>query len=145
MPRSYGLLKQNQNPVAFWPIKRSGGGELFEAGRVLPFSAFRVGAYSSWALNRGWARNRVKYDIQRSQILHNKQTKKKTVWEATRTRKRYFRQGCVAPCKLFLQRSCRCLYQEGGVTGIMLCHQPSVPITEWAYKQEGIITGILRY
>ena len=32
-----------------------GGGRLFEAGRLLTFSAFRVGAYSRWALIRGWA------------------------------------------------------------------------------------------
>ena len=34
---------------------RGGGGRLFEAGRVLTFSAFRMGAYSRWALIRGWA------------------------------------------------------------------------------------------
>ena len=28
------------------------GGRLFEAGRLLTFSAFRTGAYSSWALIR---------------------------------------------------------------------------------------------
>ena len=27
---------------------------LFEAGRLLTFSAFRMGAYSRWALIRGW-------------------------------------------------------------------------------------------
>ena len=32
-----------------------GGGRLFEAGRLLTFSAFRMGAYSRWALIRGWA------------------------------------------------------------------------------------------
>ena len=31
------------------------GGRLFEAGRLLTFSAFRMGAYSWWALIRGWA------------------------------------------------------------------------------------------
>ena len=32
-----------------------GGGErLFEAGRLLTFSAFRMGAYSRWALIWGW-------------------------------------------------------------------------------------------
>ena len=30
-----------------------GGGCLFEAGRLLTFSAFRKGAYSRWALIRG--------------------------------------------------------------------------------------------
>ena len=29
------------------------GGRLFEAGRLLIFSAFRMGAYSRWALIRG--------------------------------------------------------------------------------------------
>ena len=36
-----------------------GGGRLFEAGRLLTFSAFRVGAYSRWALIRGWALIRI--------------------------------------------------------------------------------------
>ena len=36
-----------------------GGGRLFEAGRLLNFSTFRVGAYSRWALIRGWALNRI--------------------------------------------------------------------------------------
>ena len=31
------------------------GGRLFEAGRLLTFSAFRMDAYSRWALIRGWA------------------------------------------------------------------------------------------
>ena len=35
------------------------GGRLFEAGRLLTFSAFRIGAYSRWALIRGWALNRI--------------------------------------------------------------------------------------
>ena len=30
-------------------------GRLFEAGCLLTFSAFRMGAYSRWALIRGWA------------------------------------------------------------------------------------------
>ena len=32
-----------------------GGGHLFEAGCLLTLSAFRMGAYSRWALIRGWA------------------------------------------------------------------------------------------
>ena len=36
-----------------------GGGCLFEAGRLLTFSAFRMGAYSRWALMRGWALIRI--------------------------------------------------------------------------------------
>ena len=35
------------------------GGLLFEAGRLLTFSAFRMGAYSRWALIRGWALIRI--------------------------------------------------------------------------------------
>ena len=35
------------------------GGRLFEAGRLLTFSAFRMGAYSRWALIRGWALSRI--------------------------------------------------------------------------------------
>ena len=35
------------------------GGRLFEAGRLLSFSAFRMGAYSRWALIRSWALNRI--------------------------------------------------------------------------------------
>ena len=31
-----------------------GGGRLFQAGRLLTFSAFRMGAYSRWALIWGW-------------------------------------------------------------------------------------------
>ena len=35
------------------------GGRLFEAGRSLTFSAFRMGAYSRWALIGGWALIRI--------------------------------------------------------------------------------------
>ena len=35
------------------------GGRLFEAGRLLALSAFRMGAYSRWALIRGWALSRI--------------------------------------------------------------------------------------
>ena len=35
------------------------GGPLFEAGCLLTFSAFRMGAYSRWALIRGWALIRI--------------------------------------------------------------------------------------
>ena len=35
------------------------GGRLFEAGRLLTFPTYRVGAYSRWALIRGWALNRI--------------------------------------------------------------------------------------
>ena len=32
-----------------------GGGRFFRTGRLLPFSAIRMGAYSRWALIRGSA------------------------------------------------------------------------------------------
>ena len=35
------------------------GGRFFEAGRLLTFSAFSMGAYSRWALIRGWALIRI--------------------------------------------------------------------------------------
>ena len=35
------------------------GGRLFEAGHLLTFSAFRMGAYSRWAIIRGWALSRI--------------------------------------------------------------------------------------
>ena len=35
------------------------GGRLFEAGRLLTFSASRMGAYSRRALIQGWSLNRI--------------------------------------------------------------------------------------
>ena len=35
------------------------GGRLFETGRLLTFSAFRIGAYSRWAVIPGWALIRI--------------------------------------------------------------------------------------
>ena len=43
---------------------------LFEAGRLLTFSAFRMGAYSRWALIRGWALIRINTVIIRRSIVH---------------------------------------------------------------------------
>ena len=40
-------------------IGRRRGGRLFEAGRLLTFSDFRMGAYSRWALIRGRALIRI--------------------------------------------------------------------------------------
>ena len=40
-------------------IGRRRGGRLFEVGRLLIFSPFRMGAYSKWALIRGWALVRI--------------------------------------------------------------------------------------
>ena len=50
--------------VAYLSLSGSGrevgwGGRLFEAGRLLTFSAFRMGAYSRWALIRGWVLIRI--------------------------------------------------------------------------------------
>ena len=50
--------------IAYLSLSGSGrevgwGGRLFEAGRLLTFSAFRIGAYSRWALIRGWALIRI--------------------------------------------------------------------------------------
>ena len=49
--------------IQFWGGARDKGvgwgGRLFEAGRLLTFSAFRMGAYSRWALIRGWALIRI--------------------------------------------------------------------------------------
>ena len=41
-----------------------GGGRLFEAGRLLTFSAFRMGAYSRWVLIRGWALIRINTEVE---------------------------------------------------------------------------------
>ena len=30
-----------------------------------------------------------------------------------------------------------CLYQEGGITGKMFCHQTSGPVTGWVYERKG--------
>ena len=35
------------------------GGRLFEAGHLLNFPTYRVGAYSRWVLIRGWAVNQI--------------------------------------------------------------------------------------
>ena len=35
------------------------GGRLFEAGCLLNFSAFRMGAYPRWSLIRGWPLIRI--------------------------------------------------------------------------------------
>ena len=40
-------------------LRKGGGGRLFEAGRLLTFSTFRMGAYSRWALIRSWALIRI--------------------------------------------------------------------------------------
>ena len=47
--------------VAYFEFEweEGGGGRLLEAGRLLTFSTFRMGAYSRWALIRGWALIRI--------------------------------------------------------------------------------------
>ena len=40
-------------------MRRGEGGRLFEAGRLLTFSTFRMGVYSRWVLIRGWALIRI--------------------------------------------------------------------------------------
>ena len=44
------------------------GGRLFEAGRLLTFPAFRMGAYSRWALIRGWALIRINTVVHSSDL-----------------------------------------------------------------------------
>ena len=49
------FLEGGVGVVAYLSLSRSGrevgwGGRLFEAGHLLTFSAFRMGAYSRWAL-----------------------------------------------------------------------------------------------
>ena len=51
--------------VAYLSLGGSGrevgwGRRLFETGRLLTFSTFRMVAYSRWALIRGWALIRIK-------------------------------------------------------------------------------------
>ena len=53
--------------VAYLSLSGSGR-EVGWGGRVLTFSAFRMGAYSRWALIRGWALIRINtvYPLARS-------------------------------------------------------------------------------
>ena len=53
------LFEVGHLKVLFRGAMVGGGGRLLEAGRLLNFSTFRVGAYSRWALIRGWALNRI--------------------------------------------------------------------------------------
>ena len=50
-------------------IGRGRGGRLFEAGRLLTFSAFRMGAYLRWALIQGWALIRINTVITSSETV----------------------------------------------------------------------------
>ena len=49
---------------------RRRGGRLFEAERLLTFSAFRIGAYSKWAQIRGWALIRINTVRRHACIFH---------------------------------------------------------------------------
>ena len=61
---TYSIFWGGVGVVAYLRLSGSGrevgwGGRLFEAGRLLTFSVFRMGAYSRWALIRGWALIRI--------------------------------------------------------------------------------------
>ena len=47
-----------------------GGGCLFEAGRLLNLSAFRMSAYSRWALIRGWVFIRINMVMENPTNMH---------------------------------------------------------------------------
>ena len=51
---AYLSLSESEREVGW-----GGCGRLFEAGRLLTFSTLRMGAYSRWALIRGWAPIRI--------------------------------------------------------------------------------------
>ena len=53
------------------------GGRLFEAGRLLTFPTYRVGAYSRWTLIRGSALNR------KNTVFGNNFKKQKTLANAS--------------------------------------------------------------
>ena len=74
-----------------------GGGRLFEAGRLLTFSAFRMGAYSRWALIWGWALIRINTEI----FLQ-------VSWKMARVRKRKTNCAIITsfPFSLLLNSSC---------------------------------------
>ena len=60
------------------------------------------------------------------------------------TRKRYFSQWSVASCKYCCKGTIACLYNEGGVTRIMLSHQTSGPITRRAYKRDFMVAAFVQ-
>ena len=62
-------------------IVRRRGGRLFEAGRLLTFSAFGIGACSRWALIRGWALIRINtVNVSGVLFLTSPKQKGKKVW-----------------------------------------------------------------
>ena len=48
---------------------RGWGGHLFETGRLLTFSACRMGAYSRWTLIQGWALIRINTVVWEIQLI----------------------------------------------------------------------------
>ena len=56
--------------VAYLSLSGGGGwgGRLFEAGHLLTFPAFRMGAYSRWELIRGWALIRINTVVHSSDL-----------------------------------------------------------------------------
>ena len=59
------------------------GGRLFEAGHLLTFSAFKMGAYSRWPLIRGWALIQINTVFKQWNIHFDQQTlgiTKKVIW-----------------------------------------------------------------
>ena len=54
--------------IVFFFLGGGGDGRLFEAGRLLTFPTYRVGAYSRWALIRGWAPNRINTVLGKKEI-----------------------------------------------------------------------------
>ena len=58
--REWGLIWVGVGLRGRWGgVGWGGSGGLFEAGCLLTFSAFRMGAYSRWVLIRGWALIRI--------------------------------------------------------------------------------------
>ena len=49
------IVTQVNKWILWWPPRCPTLGEWGGGGRLSTFSAFRMGAYSRWALNRGWA------------------------------------------------------------------------------------------
>ena len=45
------------------------GGRLFEAGCLLTFSAFRMGAHSRWVLIQGWALIQINKVVKRNKDM----------------------------------------------------------------------------
>ena len=45
------------------------GGHLFEAGRLLTFSACRMGAYLRWTLIQGWALIQINMVVWEMQLI----------------------------------------------------------------------------